>query len=230
MYLTIYQHTIEYITYNNIMQHTPCENEFYKHTIKIDNPTPKQNLSTTQLKHIQNVEETLHYEYALLKPFTNPEEHYYEFKIPKRSGGLRTINAPTNEFKAALTTVKDLFESKIKCLPHPAAHAYVKNTSAYDALVKHQKNNSNWYLKIDLKDFFTNCTPELIFNQLMQIYPFYYINTNTQQILKNIINKCCLNGGLPQGTPISPLLTNLLMVPYDYEINNYLKRGTGKHT
>ena len=233
MYLTIYKKTnpnLENIDYNNIMQTTALENtipEYYKITIDIPNPNA---LTEAHKTKILQLESHLIRAYAILLPFEeNYEQQYYEFKIPKRSGGLRTINAPLPEFKEALSKVKDIFEKDLKCLSHDAAYAYTKQRSVYDALTKHQINDSKWFLKIDLTDFFPSCTPELIYNQLTQLYPFYYFQVSAKAKLKKIIEICCLNNGLPQGTPMSPLLTNLIMVPYDYTIYNTLKRGLGQH-
>lgn len=229
MYLTTYIKktlTISASDFANLMQNTAnTPIEYYKTTIHIKHPS----IARPQPRLV-NIENTLMQAWKILRPFQNNyEEQYYEFKIPKKSGGLRTINAPLPEFKEALTKVKEIFEDKIKCLPHNAAYAYVKQRSALDALELHQKNKSNWYLKLDIQDFFPNCTPELILNNLLQLYPFYFLSTIAKNILKKIITICCLNGGLPQGTPMSPLLTNLLMVPYDYAIYTTLNRGLGQH-
>lgn len=235
MYLTFYKQTqtnINNIEYNNIMRTNPTEIRIthYKTTVHIKHPTPKNTLKPDQLKKIIYTHQQIDAAYQILKPFeNNHEEQYYEFQIPKRSGGLRTINAPNPKFKEALSKVKDIFEQNLKCLAHNSAYAYIKHRSVKDALAIHQKNQSNWYLKIDLTDFFPSCTPELIFNNLKQLYPFYYIDKPFDELLKKIIKICCLHGGLPQGTPISPLLTNLIMIPYDYAINNTLKRGLGEH-
>lgn len=235
MYLTLYKQNktnLAEINYNNIM-HTNIsdpETTYYKTTIYIKHPTPYEKLTNEHQTKIQTIENHINNAWDILKPFEqNYEEQYYEFQIPKRSGGLRTINAPNENFKQALSQVKDIFEQKIKCLAHNAAYAYTKQRSVLDALKLHQANNSNWYLKIDLTDFFPNCTPKLIFERLKTLYPFYYIRPHSDEKLKKIIKVCCLKNGLPQGTPISPLLTNLIMIPTDYTIHNELKRGTGQH-
>ena len=229
MYLTIYKQVEANIDYNNILQ-SEAPTTYYKTTLKIKTPTQRHKLNAKQLQHICDVEKALDLAYITLKPFEeNTAQYYYTFQIPKRTGGLRTINAPTDNFKNALTKTKEIFEQYIKCLPHDSAYAYTKHRSVQDALIKHQANQSNWFLKIDLTDFFPSCTPTFIFQQLMQIYPFYYLDKPTQQKLQKIIQICCLNNGLPQGTPMSPLLTNLVMAPYDYQIYTYLKRGTGNH-
>lgn len=204
------------------------ENKYIRQTFNI---IPKQinKLTYNQKQQIDKARLGVHKIQHMLSAFTtNYEEQYTQFQIPKKSGGLRTINAPKYAFKNALSTVKYILEHDIRCLPHPAAYAYIKNTSIKDALEKHQKNKSNWYLKIDIKDFFPSCTPELIYEQLIQLYPFAYLTTDDKLILKNSIKICCLNNGLPQGTPVSPLLTNLLMVPFDYKITEHLKTKSQK--
>ena len=47
--------------------------------------------------------------------------------------------------------------------------------------------------------------------------------------LEKALDLCFLNGGLPQGTPISPMLTNLMMIPIDHRINNCLRDFNGNH-
>lgn len=233
MYITLYKQNKRTITHTNYADtiNLTGENipEYYKTTLYI----PPEKLRPNAKAYVDGYRTTTALERALqlLEPYENKpkDELYYEFKIPKRSGGLRTIDAPTDAFKEALSKVKDIFEKDIKCLPHTAAYAYVKNTSVYNALEKHQKNQSNWYLKIDLENFFPNCNPDLIYNQLLKLYPFTTLQDTGKLYLKRIINICCLENGLPQGTPMSPLLTNLLMVPYDYQIHQYLTRGTGEH-
>ena len=84
----------------------------------------------------------------------NMREHYYSFKIPKKSGGWRQIDAPDDELKQALYSLKAIFENDFKVLYHTAAFAYIKGRSTTDALKVHQRNNSNWYLKTDLSNFF----------------------------------------------------------------------------
>ena len=225
MYITYYLQNLP--NYNSIFNNDYLYNTFQKHTKTIC----KNDLTQAQIAHITNTENAILKAHAILIPFANktPEELFYEFKIPKHSGGLRTINAPYPEFKNALSEVKDIFEKDIKCLAHNSAYAYTKNRSTLDALKLHQQNQSNWFLKIDLKDFFPSCTPELIIHQLMQLYPFACISQPAQILLRQIINICCLNNGLPQGTPMSPLITNLIMIPFDHALTTLLRAHEGEH-
>lgn len=202
--------------FNNINNHQFCS----VHTKNINT----NELNHSEKIHLEYVIKAIELAYKILKPFeeTPKEQLYYAFRIPKHSGGLRTINAPMEHFKTALSEVKHLFESHINCLPHNAAYAYIKQRSTIQAIQQHKNNESNWFLKIDLKDFFPSCTPTLIYSQLLKLYPFACCPEKTQNLLYKIIDICCLNNGLPQGTPMSPILTNLLMVSYDFDIQNYL--------
>ena len=233
MYITLYkkEKQTKEINYSDIMQTAQeINNNYYKTTIQIKHPIPFEKLSQQQQSKITTAETFIEKAWELLKPYEeNYMTQYYEFQIPKRSGGLRTINAPNTAFKEALSKVKDIFEQDLKCLAHNAAYAYTKQRSILDALKIHQANQSQWYLKIDLLNFFPNCTPDLIYKQLKQLYPFYYFSEKYNTLLKKIIKVCCLNNGLPQGTPMSPILTNLIMIPYDYTLYNALKRGIGDH-
>lgn len=143
---------------------------------------------------------------------------YDTFYIPKKKGGLREINAPKEQLMRDLRQMKDIFEHNLNVLTHNAAYAYTKNKNTTEALRLHQKNNSRWFLKLDIKKFFNNCTEELVINKLKEIYPFHEC---TEEQLKEILWICFRNGELPQGTPMSPLLTNLIMIPFDYHFQKY---------
>jgi len=162
----------------------------------------------------------------------NVNDMYTEFKIPKRTGGFRTIDAPNDELKNFMREFTRDFIRDFKLLPHDSAYAYVKKRSVIDAVKEHQANRSRWFLKIDLKDFFGSCNEEFIVNQLYKIYPFAMGGTDTTDMLQVLAKFSCLNNKLPQGTPISPWLTNLLMVEYDYKItqllNNIHNKGLKK--
>lgn len=162
----------------------------------------------------------------------NVNDMYTEFKIPKRTGGFRTIDAPNDELKNYMREFTRDFIRDFKLIPHDSAYAYVKKRSVIDAVKVHQSNKSRWFLKIDLKDFFGSCNEEFIVTQLFKIYPFAMGGTDTFELLQVLAKFSCLNNKLPQGTPISPWLTNLLMIEYDYKItqllNNIHNKGLKK--
>ena len=148
-----------------------------------------------------------------------PVEHYKEFKIPKKTHGFRTINAPDDILKPKMTKVAKILSDELQILAHDSAWAYVKGRDVITAMKEHLKNNSRWFLKLDLKDFFGSCSVDFIVQQLEKIYPFAVYPSTMTRVIANFAT---LNGGLPQGTPLSPMLTNLIMVEIDYKINRLI--------
>lgn len=160
----------------------------------------------------------------------NVNEMYREFNIPKRTGGFRTIDAPEDDLKMFMREFSNTFLRTFKLLTHDSAFAYIKGRSVIDAVKEHQNNKSRWFLKIDLKDFFGSCNKEFIVNQLYKIYPFALGGTDTIDLLSSLADLSCLNNKLPQGTPISPWLTNLIMIEFDYKINKLLNKLANDET
>lgn len=160
---------------------------------------------------------------------------YYTFYIPKKTRGYRKIDAPNADLMLALRYLKSIFEEKcvgyksiggfttqLFALYHTAAFAYIKRRGTVDCLRKHQKNDSNWYAKFDLSNFFGSTTLEYTMQMFSRIFPFSEIckYTTGRNELEKALELAFLDGGLPQGTPISPLITNIIMIPVDFELYN----------
>lgn len=163
-----------------------------------------------------------HYESLRDKP---RESLYDTFFIPKKSGGLRRIDAPCDELMKALKELKEMFENDFHALYHTTAFAYVKKRSTVMAVERHQKNESKWFGKYDLSNFFGSNTPDFVIRMLEMIFPFSEVLKNEygRRELIKALELGFLNGGLPQGTPLSPMLTNIIMIPVDYTLSKELR-------
>lgn len=152
---------------------------------------------------------------------------YETFYIPKKSRGLREINAPVPELMNALRQLKTIFETNMFALYHTSAFAYVKGRCTVDCIKRHQQNESKWFAKLDFSDFFGSTTEEFAISMFSQIFPFSEIvkRKDGLEALKKALSLCFLNGGLPQGTPISPTITNIVMIPIDHQICNELRKA-----
>lgn len=150
------------------------------------------------------------------------EQLYHSFKIPKKSGGWRTIDEPLPELMNALRVLKMIFEDDFHALYHTSAFAYVKKRCTVDAVKRHQANESKWFAKFDLHDFFGSTTLDFVLQQFSMVFPFSEVMQYSQgkEELSKALELAFLNGGLPQGTPISPLITNVMMIPIDYKLYN----------
>jgi hypothetical protein len=148
------------------------------------------------------------------------ESLYHTFHIPKKSGGLRRIDAPNTELMSALRTLKDILEQDFKALYHTSAFAYVKERSTVDALKRHQQNESKWFGKYDLSNFFGSTTLDFVMKMLGMIFPFSEVvqYRDGKEQLAKALELGFLNGVLPQGTPLSPTLTNIMMIPIDHTL------------
>lgn len=152
-------------------------------------------------------------------------KHYHTFRIPKRSGGWREINAPDDALKLAQLQLKSILETYFYASHHAAAFAYIKGRSTRDAVAVHQYNESKWFLKTDLSGFFPSTTLDFVMHMLSMIYPFAVVMEDEagKEQLKKALSLCFLNGSLPMGTPVSPMLTNIIMTPFDYELSKWLR-------
>lgn len=166
---------------------------------------------------------------ALLTHFftTHPVAiEYTDYHIPKNSGGYRLISAPSDELKEVQ---KGLYTILIRlgACAHDAAYAYVKERTCLTAIERHKNKRTNYFYKFDLQDFFPSCTTEVLTRQLKQVYPFCMLSDEN---LTNIITIATYNGALPQGSPLSPLLCNIVLVPFDWAMYYSIRHFNGVYT
>ncbi len=149
---------------------------------------------------------------------------YSEFYIPKKSGGLRKISKPEPELMSALRRLKDILEEDCGAdlLYHTSAFAYIKGRCTVDAVKRHQSNKSRWFAKYDLSNFFGSTTIDYAMKMFSMVFPFCEVVKNEigREQLRTALDLAFLDGGLPQGTPISPIITNIMMIPVDYKLYN----------
>lgn len=187
--------------------------------------TPNRLLNNIDFSAMIAALESFNEKYRVLIATDDKSTLYHSFKIPKRSGGLRQIDAPLDDLMQALRELKFIFEKKLFASYHTCAFAYVRGRSTIDAVKRHQRNNSKWFLKLDYHNFFGSTTPEFVMSMLNQIFPYNELlkSQRGKDALEKALSLCFLNGGLPQGTPISPTITNLMMIPIDHSIAKYAR-------
>lgn len=136
---------------------------------------------------------------ALLRVLSDPSKFYRVFSIPKRSGGLRTIESPYPFLSEIQRTILRTTLANVKA--HPSACAYVGGKSFIDHAAAHCGNEE--LLLLDIKDFFGSITKKAVFISL--------IDAGILSMQAFVVSQlCCLNDHLPQGACTSPLLSNLV--------------------
>lgn len=67
-------------------------------------------------------------------------------------------------------------------------------------------------------------------NQLSLIFPFSEVVKvpEGREELEKALDLAFLHGGLPQGTPFSPTVTNVMMIPIDYELSHGFRDLNGR--
>ena len=166
-------------------------------------------------------------------PLREVDRHtlYDHFAIPKRSGGLRNINKPRPEMSCALIELRTLLSYAIPWGYHTNAYAYIRGRQTLSAVQKHQAAGSKWFLKLDMRDFFGNTNKDFVLSMLNHIAPFNLICSKPEyrKALGEALDLAFLDDGLPQGSELSPMLTNIVMIPFDYELSKAL-RAAGVYT
>lgn len=125
--------------------------------------------------------------------------YYYDFEIPKRKGGNRSISAPYPALLFIQHWINKNILNKVDLGSH--SYAYRKNRSIVDHAKIHVGKHS--LLKLDLKDFF----PSISLRRVISVFQQFGYSNKISYTLSQL---CCLQGCLPQGAATSPVLSNII--------------------
>jgi RNA-directed DNA polymerase len=124
---------------------------------------------------------------------------YTHFTIPKRRGGERTIEAPSDKLKSLQ---RRILHRLLNPLPvHAAATGFVRGRSIVDNARPHVA--SGVVINLDLADFF----PTITVDRVAALFHALGWDAESSTILGRI---CTSDGHLPQGAPTSPAISNLV--------------------
>lgn len=154
-------------------------------------------------------------------------ELFHSFKIPKATGGYRPIDEPLEPLMGELYRLARFLRDDCGLLYHTSAFAYILHRSIVDNNMKHVKNKSNWYLKTDFSGFFPNTNLNFVMKMLSMIFPVSEIckrEDGYNELRKALSLNYKADGTMPQGSPLSPYLTNWIMIPLDHRIFNELAK------
>ena len=136
---------------------------------------------------------------------------YKTFRIKKKAGGYREINAPNFKLKVIQKWI--LINILEKEPISKSAKAFIKNINGIKENAYVHKNNK-FLLEMDLKDFYPSITNYMV-NKMFQSIGYSDIEANI------FTNLCTYRKRLPQGGITSPYISNLVFKAIDERIEQY---------
>jgi RNA-directed DNA polymerase len=150
-------------------------------------------------------------------------------EIGKKGGGQRRLGVPTVADRIAQMVAKIYFEPEIEGIFHPDSYGYRPNKSALDAVGMARKRcwRYDWALDLDIKSFFDNISHELLMRAVgkhtqckwLLLYIERWLKAPMQLADGTLISR---DKGSPQGSVISPLLSNLFL---HYAFDEWMRRN-----
>jgi RNA-directed DNA polymerase len=161
--------------------------------------------------------------------YANPKlckRRYQTFTIKKKSGADRTIHAPVKGLKSILRSLNFVLQCVYE--PHEAATGFVLEKSIIDNAKKHAGHH--YVLNMDLKDFFHTFDRNRV--KMGFIYEPFNLKGDKEPLAFLLASLCThpfeIDGEektvLPQGSPTSPTLTNILCKKLDHRLSGLAKR------
>ena len=144
---------------------------------------------------------------------------YREFEIPKRSGGRRRIAAPEPPLKALQKRLLRRLFDRLKA--HPAATGFEHCHSIATNALCH--TGQAVVLRMDLEDFFPSTAERRVRDYVHGIG----WNREASGLLARL---CTHHGGLPQGAPTSPRLSNLVNHRLDARLEGLARKLGASYT
>ncbi|MHB0937654.1 MAG: retron St85 family RNA-directed DNA polymerase [Armatimonadota bacterium] len=135
------------------------------------------------------------------------EKLYRTIEIPKKNSGKRKLSIPARSLKQAQRWILDNILYKISVSDYSTG--FQKDSSILNNALRH--TNHETVLVIDIKDFFPSVKFERVFNI------FYYYGY-TRELSFSLTRIVTINDELPQGSPTSPYISNIVCRKLDKRI------------
>lgn len=158
-------------------------------------------------------------------PKLSTEKRYSEFSIKKKNGGERKIAAPHKSLKLIQSALNLIFS--VIYDPKEYVTGFVPKKSIVDNAKVHV--GRNYVYNIDLENFF----PSIELNRIkavLKLPPFSLEGTEREKIAYLIACLACKDGRLPQGSPTSPVLSNIICQKMDRRLRGFAKAFNCKFT
>ena len=163
--------------------------------------------------------------YVLYK--TESAQKYSTFEIPKRGGGTRSISAPQGALRLLQHNLSNLLyacrkEIEAKQPPNPKrrtlSHGFRKGQSIFTNASEHK--HRRYVLNLDLHDFF----PTFNFGRVRGFFIKDKELAVSAKVATVIAQIACNEGSLPQGSPCSPVIADMIAHILDVRLAQLARR------
>jgi RNA-directed DNA polymerase len=152
----------------------------------------------------------------MLKIINRRDRKYKTFSIPKKSGGSRTITAPSDDLKLIQKWLNVALQGIFT--PHSCATGFILGRSVVTNAAMH--TGKKYVFNIDLKDFFPSVKESRVRAVLHKTNPFRLHQDGAALIAR----LRCRRYALPQGAPTSPVLSNAVCMKLDRRLYQLSKK------
>lgn len=144
---------------------------------------------------------------------SNPSSQYGYIQIPKSDGGIRQLRPPRKKLRAVQRNLLDLLYKRLR-IP-----AYLHGGIPGRSIVTHAERHVGMDMvgTLDVKDFFPSTGESAVSHVLLEA-------DIHDMAMSDVLGLSMLDGGLPQGSPVSSLLANLAFCGVDQRIRRICRR------
>ena len=150
--------------------------------------------------------------------------------IPKAGGGERGLGIPNVVDRVVQEAVRQVLEPLYEPKFHTSSHGFRPNRGCHTAIAEaktHVEEGNEWVVDIDLEKFFDRVNHQRLMARLAERVSDKRLLVLLGQMLKAKVvmpDGICVSTdeGVPQGGPLSPLLSNIVLDELDLELD---KRG-----
>ena len=154
---------------------------------------------------------------------TDPDAKYTTFEITKKSGGVRVIKAPAPKLKKLQTHLAHLLYA---CLDEvekgkkatPVSYGFRRDGSISANAKNHKRRR--YVLNIDLENFF----PTFNFGRVRGFFLKDKAFELNEEVATTIAQIACDGEALPQGSPCSPIISELIGQVLDLRLLRFAKK------
>ncbi|WP_284928722.1 reverse transcriptase domain-containing protein [Candidatus Phytoplasma sp. AldY-WA1] len=150
-------------------------------------------------------------------------------EIPKPNGKLRPLGIPTIKDRTVQEVIRKQLEAYYEPKFSEFSYGFRPGKSTHDCLKRFQQRfkGINWFIKIDLKEFFDTVNHKMLYGIIDKDISKYKVKRLVAKMVKSGIMKqgqyAKTIKGAPQGGIISPILSNIVLNELDKYIGNLQK-------